>query len=168
MEETMELVPQGQETEGAKTFDELLQNKAYQSEFDRRVAKALETARGKWAQEAAEAARRAEAKARAEAEERANALIETERSALREEKALFEREKRMAATERMLAEARLPREFAGYLCADTAEETEQNVAQFARLYRGAVERDINHKLKGAAPKTGGARTDPLRDAMGLR
>lgn len=31
-----------------KTFDEILENKTYQSEFDKRVAKALETSKAKW------------------------------------------------------------------------------------------------------------------------
>lgn len=34
--------------EQPKTFDDLLKDKTYQSEFDKRVAKALETAKGKW------------------------------------------------------------------------------------------------------------------------
>ena len=37
----------GQEQQ-PKTFDEMLKDKTYQSEFDKRVAKALETAKGKW------------------------------------------------------------------------------------------------------------------------
>lgn len=36
----------------ALTFDEILDDKGYQSEFDRRVGKALETAREKWQKEA--------------------------------------------------------------------------------------------------------------------
>ena len=32
-------------------FDELLRNRDFQAEFDRRVSRALETARGKWAQD---------------------------------------------------------------------------------------------------------------------
>lgn len=38
------------------TFDEILEDKTYQSEFDKRVAKALETAKSKW-EAGAEAAR---------------------------------------------------------------------------------------------------------------
>ena len=33
---------------GEKSFDDILKDKKYQSEFDRRVAKALETAKVKW------------------------------------------------------------------------------------------------------------------------
>ena len=33
---------------GEKSFDDVLKDKRYQSEFDKRVAKALETAKGKW------------------------------------------------------------------------------------------------------------------------
>lgn len=173
MEEMRQFEPQGegagQTTEGAKTFDEILMDKTYQSEFDKRVAKALETARGKWAQELAGIVRTAEAKARAQAEEQAKELIESERRALAEEKAQFELDKRMAATERMLAKSNLPVAFAGYLLADTEEDIQKNVSQFAELYRGSIERDINHKLRGAAPKSGGgAKTDPLREVMGLK
>ena len=31
-----------------QTFDEMLSNKEYQAEFDRRVSKAIETAKAKW------------------------------------------------------------------------------------------------------------------------
>ena len=37
-----------QNSESEKSFDDVLKDKKYQSEFDRRVAKALETARAKW------------------------------------------------------------------------------------------------------------------------
>jgi len=39
--------PAGTEKE-VKTFDDILSNKEYQAEFDRRVQKAIETAKGKW------------------------------------------------------------------------------------------------------------------------
>ena len=47
------------------TFDEILEDKEYQSEFDKRVAKALETAKSKWEAkaEAAKAVWEAEAEA---------------------------------------------------------------------------------------------------------
>ena len=35
-----------------KSFDEILNDKEYQSEFDKRVAKALDTAKTKWKEEA--------------------------------------------------------------------------------------------------------------------
>ena len=41
-----------EETAKELTFDEMLSNKNYQSEFDKRVAKALETAKTKWQEEA--------------------------------------------------------------------------------------------------------------------
>jgi len=33
---------------GEKTFDDVLKDKKYQSEFDKRIAKAIETAKGNW------------------------------------------------------------------------------------------------------------------------
>lgn len=36
------------EQTGTKSFDDVLKDKAYQSEFDKRISKALETAKSKW------------------------------------------------------------------------------------------------------------------------
>ncbi|MEG2354261.1 MAG: DUF4355 domain-containing protein, partial [Clostridium sp.] len=38
----------GGQAEGDKTFDDLLKDKKYQSEFDKKVAKALEAAKNEW------------------------------------------------------------------------------------------------------------------------
>ena len=75
MEETKTVVEETtQETVGAEgevmTFDEILQDKTYQSEFDKRVAKALETAKTKWEKEAEEKRTEAEKLAKMNAEEK--------------------------------------------------------------------------------------------------
>ena len=47
------ITPTPEETPATPTFDEVLKgNKSYQSEFDKRIAKALETSKAKWEQEA--------------------------------------------------------------------------------------------------------------------
>jgi hypothetical protein len=75
MEETKTVVEETtQETAGAEgevmTFDEILQDKYYQSEFDKKVAKALETARTKWEKEAEEKRTEAEKLAKMDADEK--------------------------------------------------------------------------------------------------
>ncbi len=42
---------ENESTGAEKAFDEILKNKKYQSEFDRRVQKAIKTAKRKWKQE---------------------------------------------------------------------------------------------------------------------
>ena len=54
MEEHIEVQTQAQAAAAvspAQDFDALLREKDFQSEFDRRVSRALEAARGRWAQE---------------------------------------------------------------------------------------------------------------------
>ena len=53
MEEHIEVQTQAQTAAAspAQDFDALLREKDFQSEFDRRVSRALEAARGRWAQE---------------------------------------------------------------------------------------------------------------------
>lgn len=54
------------------TFDEILSTNNYQSEFDKRVSKALETAKTKWQQEAEAEKTEAEKLAKMDAEQKAN------------------------------------------------------------------------------------------------
>ena len=61
------------------TFDEILDDKEYQSEFDKRVAKALETAKAKWEKTAREDKEKAVSEATAPIHaELTRALIQTE------------------------------------------------------------------------------------------
>ena len=61
-----------QEGERAKTLDDLLSsNKSLQSEFDRKISKALETAKAKWEQQAKDDASEAKKLEKMSADERA-------------------------------------------------------------------------------------------------
>lgn len=68
-----------QENGAPLTFDDILEDKTFQSEFDKRVAKALETAKTKWAREAeaAKAAAITDATSKLDAEV-TRAMIQTE------------------------------------------------------------------------------------------
>ena len=52
MEQEKTVVEETTKEEKPLTFDEMLNEKGYQSEFDKRIAKALETAKTKWQEEA--------------------------------------------------------------------------------------------------------------------
>jgi len=156
-------------------FGELLKNKDFQSEFDRRVTKALETAKGKWEseyqqkleQEKSEAARLA----RLSAEERAKEEFKKEQEKFKLEKGSFERERMELETTKLLAAEKLPVKFAKVLMADTAENTKANVEAFKTAFSAAIEAAVTDRLKGSPPKAGsgteGAQDAALRRAMGL-
>ena len=58
------------------TFDEILTDPAMQAEFDKRIAKALETSRSKWEEELEEKRKEMEENAKLSAEEKAKKEIE--------------------------------------------------------------------------------------------
>lgn len=80
--------PDNNTEQGDVSFDELLKNKNNQAEFDRRISKALETARLKWQKETE--AKVSEAKTEAEKLAKMNA----------EEKAAHERQKPLTGLKR--------------------------------------------------------------------
>jgi hypothetical protein len=80
MEQTENVVEETTQVEDKPlSFDEILGDKTYQAEFDRRVQKALETARSKW--EAEEQTKRTEAEklAKMDAEQKAKYELKKER-----------------------------------------------------------------------------------------
>ena len=134
-----------------KSFDELLKDKAYQSEFDKRVAKALETAKGKWQTEQQKAIE--EAKTEAEKLAKMNA----------EQKAQYEREKQEADYQKRLADLNarelkataketlasegLPLELAEVLNYTDAETCKSSIEAVKTAFQSAVEKAVNEKLK---------------------
>ena len=71
------------------TFDELLKDKKFQSEFDSRVSKALATARAKWEESAKEQADEAKKLSSMNKEERERYNLAKDRQAFEQEKAAF-------------------------------------------------------------------------------
>lgn len=146
-----------------QSFDDILKNKDYQSEFDRRVAKAIETAKGKW-------------------QEDFNGTLETKIAEAQklakmtaEEKAKFEKEKaekelqtRIAEVTRreLKAEAKeelqhdgFPAELAESLIYTDAESCKKSLEAVKTAFNAAVEKAVNDKLKGSVPKAGKGAVD---------
>ena len=147
-----------------KSFDDILKDKKYQSEFDKRVAKALETAKGKW--ETDYQAKVEEAKTEAEKLAKMNA----EQKAKYAEKDITTRELRATAFE-TLAEKNLPKELVDILNYSDAEQCNKSIEAVEKAFQTAVERAVNEKLRGKqTPNKGGqgnAEDAALRKAMGL-
>lgn len=142
MEENME------QMEGQATFEELLQgNRAYQSAFDRKVDKALQTARANWERER-EAGREAmlsEARAAAEAEYRGRM---TELDAREADYA--HRMRRVAVADRLVDMGLSPK-FAPWLTAGTEEESFARLEAFESAFRAGVRDAVTARMAGFAP-----------------
>ncbi|MDU4889780.1 MAG: DUF4355 domain-containing protein [Clostridium sp.] len=151
----------GEDSKGTetKTFDDVLKDKSYQSEFDKRVAKALETAKAKWETD--------------KATELENAKTEAEKLAKMnvEQKAKYAEEKRMAELEKRerdittrelkaqayetLAEKGLPKELVDILNYSDAELCNKSIESVEKAFQSAVEKAVNEKLRGGNPPKGG-------------
>lgn len=159
-----------------KTFDDVLKDKSYQSEFDKRVAKALETAKGKWETDynskLETAKTEAEKLAKMNADEKAKYAEEKRVEELaKREKDITTRELRATAYE-TLAEKNLPKELVDILNYSDAEQCNKSIESVEKAFQSAVEKAVNDKLRGGdTPKGGQGKVDndaALRAAFGLK
>ncbi|MDU4939611.1 MAG: DUF4355 domain-containing protein [Clostridium sp.] len=149
---------QGQEG-GDKSFDDVLKDKKYQSEFDKRVAKALETAKSKW--ETDYQAKIEEAKTEAEKLAKMNADQKAEYEKQKKLDELAKREKDITTRElratayETLAEKNLPKELVDILNYESAETCNKSIEAVEKAFQSAVEKAVNDKLRGGNPPKGG-------------
>lgn len=156
-----------EENRNEQTLSQVELSGAILEEVDRRVARAVESARAEW--ESAQSAARLE-------QDRLSAMTDEERAAYdlsRREAALNERErillerewKAMALTE--LSARGLPAELAGVLPYDTEAHCRAALDSLEQIFREAVRASVDERLKGETP-SGGVRSrldaDNLSDA----
>ena len=144
------------EANPAQGFDALLKQREFQSEFDRRVSRALETARGKWAQETErrieQARQAAEARARMTGEERrAHDFAQRQQELDQREQALNRRELQAEAL-RLLGERGLPAQLAGAINCTDAETMIQSLDNAQEAFRAAVQAGIQARLRSEGPQ----------------
>ena len=151
----------GEDSKGTetKTFDDVLKDKSYQSEFDKRVAKALETAKAKWetdkATELENAKTEAEKLAKMNAEQKAKYAEEKRMAELeKRERDIKTRELKAQAYE-TLAEKGLPKELVDILNYSDAELCNKSIESVEKAFQSAVEKAVNEKLRGGNPPKGG-------------
>ncbi len=146
--------PAGTEKE-VKTFDDILSNKEYQAEFDRRVQKAIETARGKWQEindaEKTEAEKlekmnkeqKLEYQAQKEKKEKENALAELNAYKLKEQALSIASDKG------------LPVSLLNYFNFKTekAEELDKKIDEISTAFNKEVEKSVNERLREDTPIT---------------
>ncbi len=155
MEEYQNTTPSGEETAGeSMNFDVLLQqNKEFQSEFDRRVSKALDTAKAKWHEQTQQERSEAQRLADVAQEQRKQELeqLQAERESLNRDRAEFEHSRRVIAVEKLLAEQGIPQEFARWLTCESETESVERAQQFAKEFQTSLHAEITGKLRGNAP-----------------
>ena len=129
-------------TEAAKatqkpTLEELLKDPVYKAEFDARVSSGAKT--------------EAERLATLSADERKAEEVK----AFERDKAQFQHDRLVNETVKQLATKGLPVDLAEQLTGKDATETLANITAFEKTFNTAVEKGVNDRLKGSAPKAGG-------------
>lgn len=139
----------------SQTFDEVLSNKEYQAEFDRRVQKAIETAKGKWKEindiEKTEAEKLAkmnkeqklEYEAQKEKQEKENALAELNAYKLKEQALTIASDKGLDVSLLNLINFK----------SITAEQLAENIDNMTSVFNKSVEKAVNERLKEDTPIT---------------
>jgi len=142
-------------TEGAgkelKSFDDLLQNKDYQAEFDRRVQKALGTAKEKWTALIDDKLSEADKLAKMNKEEKAEYLRQKQEKELKDREAAITRRELMAEAKNTLAEKKLPVGLAEVLNYADADSCNKSMAAVEKAFQEAVQAAVEEKLKGGTP-----------------
>lgn len=140
-----------------KTFDEMLKESNYQSEFDRKVQKSLETAKAKW--EAEQEAKQSEAKKLAKMKDDERRNYELEQARKKQEEA----ELRLSAyelKEEAIKMANIPETQVDVSLLNLidfrsikAEQVEPTIKNIKKVFDSAVENEVNKRLKETTPKT---------------
>ena len=137
--------------EPPKTYTEDELKAQIQAETDRKVTKALETAKAKWLEEEQAKLKQAEELAKLSEKERASKELEIQRKELEAERSKFERERLTLQTEKELINENMPGEFAQFVVAETGEQTRANINTLKASWQAAIEKAIDDKVKGRTP-----------------
>ena len=143
-----------EQTAEVKTYTEEELNARLQAEADRRVTKALQTAKEKWEQEQAVKIEQEKELAKLSEEEKAKKQLEMERQSLEKERLEFKKIKLELETTKILDERKLPTKFAKYLIAEDNEKTLANINEFQENWQQAIQSEIESRLKGKTPQKG--------------
>lgn len=150
-----------------QTFDDILENREYQAEFDKRVSKAIETAKTKWNEDFDKKLTHELEEAEKLAKMSADEKLKFERQ--KQEKdyndrlaAVTMRELKAEAKEQLVSKG-LPAELAETLNYTSAESCKASMEAVEKAFGIAVENAVNGRLKGAIPKA--AAQAPNYDAM---
>ena len=134
-----------------QSFDDLLKNKDYQAEFDRRVQKALGTAKEKWTVLMDDKLSEADKLAKMNKEEKAEYLRQKQEKELKDREAAIPRRELMADAKNTLAEKKLPVGLAEVLNYGDADSCSKSIEAVEKAFQEAVQAAVEEKLKGGTP-----------------
>ncbi len=156
----------GSNSNTTMSFDDFLKLEGNQSEFDRRVQKAIDTAvtnaQTKWKTLTDDKVSEAEKLAQMTNEEKANYRAKKAEDALEDMKRLNARTDMAKEARKMLKEEEIniPDELVMNLVAEDADGTKKAVEAFATMYKEAVKNAVKEALKGNPPKAGNGGNKP--------
>lgn len=134
-----------------KTFDDILKDGDYQAEFDRRVQKALGTAKEKWSALMDDKLSEAEKLSKMNKEEKDAYLRQKQEKDLQEREAGITRRELMAEAKNTLTEKKLPVGLADVLNYADADSCNKSIAAVEKAFQEAVQSAVEEKLKGGKP-----------------
>lgn len=134
-----------------QSFDDILRNKDYQAEFDRRVQKALGTAKEKWAALMDDKLSEADKLAKMNKEEKAEYLRQKQEKELKDRESAITRRELMAEAKNTLAEKKLPVGLAEILNYTDADSCNKSMEAVEKAFQEAVQGIVEERLKGGPP-----------------
>lgn len=144
-------VPEPKSEPAPQSFDDILKNKDYQAEFDRRVQKALGTAKEKWELLMGDKLSEADKLAKMNKEEKAQYLHQKKEKELADKEAAITRRELMAEAKNTLTEKRLPVGLAEVLNYADADSCSKSIEAVEKAFQEAVQAAVEEKLKGGTP-----------------
>lgn len=142
---------EGQEPAKEKTFDDILKEGNFQAEFDRRVQKALGTAKDKWSALMDDKLSEAEKLSKMNKEEKAEYLRQKQEKDLLDRESAITRRELMAEAKNTLAEKKLPTSLAEVLNYADADSCSKSITAVEKAFQEAVQAAVEEKLKGGKP-----------------
>lgn len=142
---------QGEESQDQKaSFEDVLKDKDYQSAFDKKIAKALETAKSKWetdyTKKLEDAKSEAEKLSKMKAEEKAQYEIDKREKEYAEKLKELNMRELKAEAQSQLVEVGLSKEFVGLLNYESAETVKASIDALSNAFNKALEEKVNEKL----------------------
>ena len=134
-----------------KTFDEILKEGNFQAEFDRRVQKALGTAKDKWSALMDDKLSEAEKLSKMNKEEKTEYLRQKQEKDLLDRESAITRRELMAEAKNTLAEKKLPTSLAEVLNYTDADSCNKSITAVEKAFQEAVQAAVEEKLKGGKP-----------------
>lgn len=141
--------------EQKKSFDDILSDKDYQAEFDRRMQQGINTAvtkaKEKWEILTDDKVSEAEKLAKMNKDEKAQYMQQKKEKELADREANIVKKELMAEAKNTLAEKNLPAELADILNYTDADSCKKSIERVESAFQKAVEAGVQERLKGDKP-----------------